>query len=559
MTAVTHPRTSPPSIELSAVRGGRQYVWLTGLALILAAVSLLWPSTPSYDPWSWLIWGRQILHGHLWIAGGSSWKPLPVIFTTVLALFGSAQPNLWLVVGRAGAVLSVLMSAKLAARITWNLAAHAQPRGWVADLGLWRRVVAAAPAIGAAVIALIGTGFMPRYPVPMLLGYSEGLGFALTLIAVERAWDGHHRQAFALGLLPCLDRPELWIVWGLYGLWLMWRERGRMIPFVIGLGALMLLLWVVPQRLGGAKVSGLIGHATSNHLPGSAVNSSFPFWHELSLVLWPLALERVEAAALAMILLAGVLVVRDRRAAGGWLASMHRHGPAVVGSLAGAAGFLWLIGISIETQIGFAGNPRYAVLGVLLVYVGGASAYGWGAVGVARLAGAASRRVRGRGVATAPSLGLAGVLMMLVFLFVPGWFAHRLPSIQGIRYALRYQAQLREQVAALVRTAGGPRKVMACGSVMTNNYQVTLVAWYLDVPIPFVQALPQTQSGRPAVGPNVVFQDGAVSDTPGNIQPRMRQMRAWDEGWNRHNHTHYRVIRTYPVTLYTNCSQYSGT
>ncbi|HET9718657.1 MAG TPA: hypothetical protein VFP55_01130 [Solirubrobacteraceae bacterium] len=559
MTAVTHQRTPTPSIGLAPFRGGRLYGWLVGLALILAAVSLLWPSTPSYDPWSWLIWGRQILHGHLWIAGGSSWKPLPVLFTTVFALFGSAQPNLWLIVARAGAVLSVLMSAKLAARITWNLAVQAAPRGWVTDLGPGQRVLVAAPAVGAAVIALIGTGFMPRYPVPMMLGYSEGLGFALALIAIERAWDGHHVQAFALGLLPCLDRPELWIVWGLYGLWLMWRERGRMIPFVIGLGVLMLLLWVVPQRLGGANVSGLIGHATSNHLPGSAVNSTFPFWHELYLVLWPLALERVEVAALLMIGLAAVLVLRDRRAGGSWIGAVRRHGAAATGALAGAAGFAWLIGISIETQIGFAGNPRYAVLGVLLVYVGGASAYGWAAVGVARLIGAGARRVRDRGVAAAPSLGVAAVLMMLAFLFLPGWFTHRLPSVRGIRYALRYQAQLREQVAALVRTAGGAKKVMACGSVMTNNYQVTLVAWYLDVPIPFVQALPPKQTSQPAVGPNVVFQDGAVSDTPRNIGPKQMQMRAWNEGWKAHNHTQYRVIKTYPVTLYTDCSQYSGT
>ena len=44
-----------------------------------------------------------------------------MIFTTVFALFGSAQPNLWLVVARAGAVMTVLMSVKLTVRITWSL------------------------------------------------------------------------------------------------------------------------------------------------------------------------------------------------------------------------------------------------------------------------------------------------------------------------------------------------------------------------------------------------------------------------------------------------------
>ena len=45
----------------------------------------------------------------------------------------------------------------------------------------------------------------------MMLGYSEGVMTAAFLIAVERAWDGHHRQAFALGIIPCLDRPEVWL------------------------------------------------------------------------------------------------------------------------------------------------------------------------------------------------------------------------------------------------------------------------------------------------------------------------------------------------------------
>ena len=45
----------------------------------------------------------------------------------------------------------------------------------------------------------------------MMLGYSEGVMTAAFLIAVERAWDGHHRQAFALGIIPCLDaHSRLW-------------------------------------------------------------------------------------------------------------------------------------------------------------------------------------------------------------------------------------------------------------------------------------------------------------------------------------------------------------
>ncbi|HWE58863.1 MAG TPA: hypothetical protein VG228_04140 [Solirubrobacteraceae bacterium] len=559
MTAVTHPRT--PSLEVSAFRGARLYIWITGLALILAIASLAYPSTPSYDPWSWLIWGRQILHGHLWIAGGSSWKPLPVIFTTVFAIFGSAQPNLWLIVARAGALMSVLMSAKLATRITWGFVARGREPGWFAELGVIERLATLTPVVLTGAIAVIGTAFMPRYPVPMLLGYSEGLGFAITLVAIERAWDGHHRQAFALGLLPCLDRPELWIVWGLYGLWLMWRNRRTdrtTVPFVLGLGVLMLALWVGPQKVGGGKLSELFSHAQNNHLAASAVNSSFPFWHELYKVIWPLALERVEAAALIAIVVAAFLVTRDRRAQGGWKASARRHGPAVAAALAAAAGFLWWIGISLETQAGFAGNPRYTVLGVLLVYVGGASAYGWACLGIVRGIGALASRWRGRQTRLGLRLAVAGMMMTVVFLFVPSWFAHRLPSINSVRYALRYQARLREQVANLVQRAGGAQNVMRCGSVMTNNYEVTLLAWYLDVPIPYVQAVPRKFETKD-LGPNVVFQDGATSDTAKNISPTDAQLQAWNLQWQKQTKTQYKVTRTDPVILYTDCSKHSAT
>ena len=53
MTAVTRPRTPP--LNTSLLRGGRLYLWLAALSLVLAALSLTYPSTPSYDPFSWLI------------------------------------------------------------------------------------------------------------------------------------------------------------------------------------------------------------------------------------------------------------------------------------------------------------------------------------------------------------------------------------------------------------------------------------------------------------------------------------------------------------------------
>src|SRR5580698_8902642 len=59
------------------------------LALISGAVL---PTVPSYDPWSWIVWGREVLDPHLslLIGGGSSWKPFPVLFTWFYGLFAGA-------------------------------------------------------------------------------------------------------------------------------------------------------------------------------------------------------------------------------------------------------------------------------------------------------------------------------------------------------------------------------------------------------------------------------------------------------------------------------------
>src|ERR1700751_1868176 len=115
LTAPSPSRASMPSVSVARrLAGGRLYLVLAGAAIAIAALSLLIPSTPSYDPWSWLVWGREIAPLDLVTTGGPPWKPLPVIFTTIFSLFGGASPDLWLVVARAGALMAVAMTFKIA-------------------------------------------------------------------------------------------------------------------------------------------------------------------------------------------------------------------------------------------------------------------------------------------------------------------------------------------------------------------------------------------------------------------------------------------------------------
>jgi hypothetical protein len=108
---------------------------LAAACLALAALAHFLPAEPTYDPWAWISWGREIVHWDLDTRTGPSWKPLPVLFTAPFALLGnSAAPALWLVIARAGALLALVMAFRLARRLAgepWGIGA-----GLVAALAL---------------------------------------------------------------------------------------------------------------------------------------------------------------------------------------------------------------------------------------------------------------------------------------------------------------------------------------------------------------------------------------------------------------------------------------
>src|SRR4051812_50230242 len=89
------------------------------VCLALAALSLLVPSAPTTDPWGWIVWGHELLYGGFTtvLGGAPSWKPLPVLFTTPLALFGGAPPPLWLIVAGAGGLYSLVAGPRLRGRL----------------------------------------------------------------------------------------------------------------------------------------------------------------------------------------------------------------------------------------------------------------------------------------------------------------------------------------------------------------------------------------------------------------------------------------------------------
>ncbi|MBS1870958.1 MAG: hypothetical protein JSS99_14995 [Actinobacteria bacterium] len=199
-------------------------------ALGLAGLSLLAPSSPSYDPFAWLVWGRELTHaGQTFaVAGGPSWKPLPVLFTAPLSLTGDAAPALWLLVVRAGLLLALAGAWALGARLA----------------GRW------AAALAVVALALVG-GVVSL----ALRGASEPLLLACVLWAIERHLAGRRTQAFALAVAAALVRPEAFAFVLLYAAWCWRAARPRERVLLAGGLLLVPLLWLGPPAALGDALS----------------------------------------------------------------------------------------------------------------------------------------------------------------------------------------------------------------------------------------------------------------------------------------------------------------
>ena len=500
------------------------YLGLAAVCLLVGALSLLVPSTPSYDPWSWLLWSRQIVHGHLVITtGGTSWKPLPMIFTIPFALFGNAAPDLWLVVARAGALAAVVMVFRLSSRLT------RQVTGLFGEVAAEGRVAALAPALLAGVIGAVSLALSASggFVSSNALGYSEGLAAALLLIAVERLIDGEPRQAFIVGFFVALDRPEIWLFWGPLGLWLLWKDR-RARVLVLGSAVLMLVAWFLPVYLGCGSVSCSVSRAVHPR-SNSLAFASDPFTAELTKAAWPTMLLRIKVVAALVVLAVAVIVWRTWRRdspAGRRTPANHAR---IIAALLGVGGAAWFVVIAIMTQAGFSGNNRYLVLGAALVDICGAIGYGWAAWELAILMSRWLGRARDAGRASVSAVLRWGsvALLALVFMLGPNWIGSNLISIPRTHGSLVYQAHLREDLTAAVREAGGPGALLKCGgkpaSVMTEGFQVPMVAWTLGVHTLRIQAPPSQIVGPP--GPTVILQTRAQSNS--TLLPTPSQIRAW--------------------------------
>lgn len=388
----------------------------------LAALSLLLPSVPTYDPWAWIIWGREITEGALSTTEGPSWKPFPVLFTTPFALLGDVlAPKLWLVVARAGGLLAIAMAYRLSARLA----------------GRWAGLIAA----GGLLLA-------DQFVFNFARGNSEGLLVAFCLWAVERHLDGRRLDAFLLGFAAALLRPEVWPFWGLYGLWLAFREPRRRLP-VAGCFAALLVLWFVPEYVGSGN---FLRAAVRARQPtaDSAAFAAHPFLEVFA---------RSSRVLMLPVLLGGLI------GAALPLRALRREGRGRLHLALALGAAILMVAVAAMTQGGFAGNLRYVALPAALVCV--LAGAGWVELG---------RLVRAR--LARPAAAAAIVLMAA---FALPYARDDVASLREDLIVIRSEADFYGSLRGVVDRAGGPAAVRACGGIFTGDFQVQALAYYAHV------------------------------------------------------------------------------
>jgi hypothetical protein len=428
----------PDRLDVGRVSGrshGAQIVAILAGCLAVAGLTLLFPSTPTYDPWAWILWGREIVQLDLVTEGGPSWKPFPLMFTIPFSVFGQdAAPYLWLWVARAGGLFGCVMAYRMANRLIGG--------------GIYG-------AIGGvcAFAALLSSNKFVR---DAALGNSEPMLAGIALWAFERHLDGRRDHALYLGVAAALMRPEAWPFLALYGLWLWFRDpelRTRMVAFAV----LVPAVWFLPEwwgsgdpfRAGARANAPNPGSAAFDDIPAVAVGRRFA-----AVTIAPVELGTIIAVAFAAVMW------RRRRAEGVTLALA-------------AGGLAWFLLVAAMTQAGFAGNQRYLIVTTAVVCVLG----GIGAVRV--LQGVEWLAARWAGPRRAPAI-VAAALLLGILAGSPTIVA-KANNEARVRGGLEHEAYLWHDLKGLIDDAGGKDALLACGGVFSGPFQTQMVAYELGI------------------------------------------------------------------------------
>jgi hypothetical protein len=432
--AGTHPSgtTDAPVGRVAKARLDTPVAAAVGVCFVLAVASVLILSwVPSSDPWAWIDWGQEIASSKIAIglAGGPSWKPFPVGFTSVFGLFGGAAPGMWLVLTRTAGLLALVAAFRLGRRF-------------------------AGPVAG--ILAVLALCLIQDWPFYVARGASEPIVAALTLWAIDRHLNGSPRLAYVLVFLATLNRPEFSPILALYALYLWVRVPGSR-PLAVVLLVLVPVAWLVPPwAVTGNPLQAGSAALAGKGSPGSAI---------AELKTSP-ALITAPILVLAAIGLAFAYRRRERTLL--WL---------------GAAAIAWALMVAVMTQVAY-GLPRYLLPAAMI----GCLFAGIAVVRIAQLAGAyVSRTSPSLGRSAWPAVAVGG----LVVLATLPWTIPRVRLVaQQVRQADQ-AARIQQALFTSVDRVGGSRVVLPCRSshVVVNHSLASALAWKLQVPLRRVRPL----------------------------------------------------------------------
>ena len=412
------------------------FLWSVLACFLLAAISAaVLPTVPSYDPWAWISWGREVTDPHLSFAitGGPSWKPLPVMFTTIWALFGSAAaPTLWVITARAGGFLGMVAAYLLASRL---VSRDGRGPRWA--------------AVAAGLIAAAGIVITQDWWDEMFRGTSEPMEIATALWAVLAFLDRRPGWAFALGVATSLLRPEAWPLVIVYAGWLWWKQPRLRVLVVLGLISIP-FFWFAPPWIGSGQPFLAAIHAEE---------------YNGGLGKHPLVgvLGRGIDIQLLPVLLAGLVAVA--------FAWFDKPRDWLLLSLAGATVVWWVIVVGM-TLDGYPGLERFYLpaAGMTCVLAG---------VGIVRLAMLGANVVTKDQGAVALGVGLTAVLVAIT---VP-WVGGRINEASAEEKIASQAVTRLDQMTAAVAVVGGHAGVFPCKSsfAAVNHSVQTALAWKLHV------------------------------------------------------------------------------
>ncbi len=446
----------------------------TLLGVISAAVL---PTVPSYDPWSWIDWGRAMFDPHISfdLGGGPSWKPLPVVFTAIWSLFGGAAPTLWVITSRIGGLLGLWG--------VWRLTSRLSGGGWLGHF---------AGALAAFGIVLTGRVDQAWYYY-FLHGTSESMLIGLTVWAVDGMLERRHLRAFLLLAAAGLIRPEFWPFLGLYAIWLwfrvpLFRNRWLRALLIAGLVA-QPFGWFVPPWI-------TIGHpflaATHAHLYNGHLGTN---------VLRAVIVRAIRDQQLPALILAIVAVVI------GWVRDRDRRILAI-----GAGAVAWWVVVIAETLDGYPGLERYFLPGATLICVLG----GVGLAQLAQLAGALVRRLVPRVRVPAAGIASAAVALALGVACVP-FASAQLVVVRADQRDATQGVWLLNELTKAVAAVGGHHGVLPCYSSFAaiNHSAQTALAWKLQV------SLERIGTSMRAPGVDFIGPQSAQTGGPAVVDPRL--------------------------------------